>query len=155
VLRIDVESANDMRDAVHGSMAGTHILIAAAAVADYKPVAVAGQKIKKTQNNLELELTRAPDVLASVTALPQPPFAVGFAAETEMIEEHARGKLERKRLDMIAANRVGDGLAFDCDDNALTVLWPGGSRQLGPKAKEDLARELIALIAERYQQKKG
>lgn len=154
VKRIDVESADDMHSAVHAAIDGTHIIIAAAAVADYRPAAVAGQKIKKTQDNLELDLTRAPDVLASVTALPRPPFSVGFAAETEKIEEHAFAKLERKRLDMIAANRVGDGLAFDCDDNALTVLWRDGSRRLGPKGKEDLARELVALIADRYQQKK-
>jgi phosphopantothenoylcysteine decarboxylase/phosphopantothenate--cysteine ligase len=151
VRRVDVESANDMRTAVHSALDGTHILIAAAAVADYQPAAVAGQKIKKTKDDLELELTRAPDVLASVTALPRPPFTVGFAAETEKIEEHALIKLEKKRLDMIAANRVGNGLAFDCDDNALTVLWPGGSRQLAQKSKEDLARELIVLIADRYQ----
>ena len=154
VRRIDVESATDMHSAVHRALDGTDILIAAAAVADYQPAAVAGQKIKKTVDNLELVLTRAPDILASVTALPRPPFSVGFAAETEKIEEHARAKLEKKRLDMIAANRVGEGLAFDSDDNALTVLWPGGSRQLGQKSKEDLARELIAVIAERYQLKK-
>lgn len=153
VRRIDVESATDMQSAVHAALDGTDIIIAAAAVADYRPAAVAGQKIKKTQDNLELELTRAPDVLASVTALPQHPFAVGFAAETERIEEHARAKLERKHLDLIAANRVGDGLAFDCDDNALTVLWRDGSRQLGPKAKDELARDLIQLIADRYRQK--
>jgi phosphopantothenoylcysteine decarboxylase/phosphopantothenate--cysteine ligase len=153
VRRVDVESAKEMHAAVHEALNGTHILIAAAAVADYMPAAIAGQKIKKTQDNLELELTRAPDVLASVTALPKHPFAVGFAAETEKIEEHARIKLEKKHLDMIAANRVGEGLAFDCDDNALTVLWPGGSRQLGPKPKEDLARELVVLIADRYRQK--
>ena len=154
VRRIDVESATDMHSAVHRALDGTDILIAAAAVADYQPAAVAGQKIKKTVDHLELVLTRAPDILASVTALPRPPFSVGFAAETEKIEEHARAKLEKKRLDMIAANRVGEGLAFDSDDNALTVLWPGGSRQLGQKSKEDLARELIAVIAERYQLKK-
>lgn len=154
VKRIDVESADDMHSAVHAAIDGTHIIIAAAAVADYRPAAIAGQKIKKTQDNLELELTRAPDVLASVTALPRPPFSVGFAAETEKIEEHALAKLERKRLDMIAANRVGDGLAFDCDDNALTVLWRDGSRRLGPTGKEALARELVALIADRYRQTK-
>jgi phosphopantothenoylcysteine decarboxylase/phosphopantothenate--cysteine ligase len=154
VRRLDVESASDMHAAVHGAIGGTDILIAAAAVADYQPAAVAGQKIKKTADNLEIELTRAPDVLASVTALKNPPFAVGFAAETEKIEEHARRKLEDKRLDMIAANRVGEGLAFDSNDNALTVLWAGGSRRLGPKPKDDLARELVALIADRYQQKK-
>jgi phosphopantothenoylcysteine decarboxylase/phosphopantothenate--cysteine ligase len=153
VKRIDVESATDMHSAVHAQIDGTDIIIAAAAVADYRPAAIAGQKIKKTQDNLELELTRAPDVLASVTALPKHPFAVGFAAETEKIEEHARAKLQKKNLDLIAANRVGDGLGFDSDDNALTVLWGNGSRQLGPKAKDDLARDLIELIADRYQQK--
>ena len=154
VHRIDVESANDMHAAVHGALAGTHILIAAAAVADYRPAVIAGQKIKKTEDSLELALTRAPDVLASVTALPRPPFSVGFAAETEKIEEHARVKLEKKRLDMIAANLVGDGLAFDSDENELIVLWPGGSRRLAQKSKDELARELVAIIAERYHQRR-
>jgi phosphopantothenoylcysteine decarboxylase/phosphopantothenate--cysteine ligase len=84
-----------------------------------------------------------------VAALDPRPFVVGFAAETQKVEEHARAKLERKRLDMIAANRVGDGLAFDRDDNALTVLWNGGREELATAGKVELARRLVALIAER------
>ena len=93
---------------------------------------------------------RAPDVLASVAALARRPFVVGFAAETEKIEEHARSKLERKKLDMIAANYVGNGRAFDREDNALVVLWPGGRRELDNCSKIELARRLIACIVERF-----
>ena len=74
---------------------------------------------------------------------------VGFAAETNDVEDNARGKLKRKKLDMIAANQVGDGMAFDCEDNALTVLWPGGKVEMPRGPKIEVARELIALIAKR------
>jgi phosphopantothenoylcysteine decarboxylase/phosphopantothenate--cysteine ligase len=149
VRRIDVESAGDMYDAVHRELAGTDIFIAAAAVADYRPPQVMREKLKKTGESLRLDLVRAPDILASVAATPDPPFVVGFAAETERVEQHAREKLVRKKLDLIAANQVGEGLAFDCDDNALMVLWAGGSRQLERASKSEIARQLVALIAER------
>ena len=74
---------------------------------------------------------------------------VGFAAETNDVEENARSKLKRKKLDMIAANQVGEGIAFDCDDNALTVIWPGGKVEVSRGPKLDVARQLIALIASR------
>jgi phosphopantothenoylcysteine decarboxylase/phosphopantothenate--cysteine ligase len=74
---------------------------------------------------------------------------VGFAAETNDVEDNARSKLKRKKLDMIAANHVGDGIAFDCDDNALTVIWPGGKIEVAKGPKIDVARTLISLIAER------
>jgi phosphopantothenoylcysteine decarboxylase / phosphopantothenate---cysteine ligase len=77
------------------------------------------------------------------------PFVVGFAAETNDVEDNARIKLKRKKLDMVAANQVGDGIAFDCDDNALTVIWPGGKMEVARGPKIDVARELIALIAKR------
>ena len=77
------------------------------------------------------------------------PFVVGFAAETNDVEDNARIKLKRKKLDMIAANQVGDGIAFDCEDNALTVIWPGGKLEVARGPKIDVARELIALIAKR------
>jgi phosphopantothenoylcysteine decarboxylase/phosphopantothenate--cysteine ligase len=83
------------------------------------------------------------------------PFVVGFAAETNDIEDNARSKLKRKKLDMIAANEVGDGIAFDCDDNALTVLWPGGKAEVARGPKIDVARELIALIAKRCRRPTG
>jgi phosphopantothenoylcysteine decarboxylase/phosphopantothenate--cysteine ligase len=77
------------------------------------------------------------------------PLVVGFAAETNDVEQNARAKLKRKNLDMIAANKVGEGIAFDCEDNALTVLWPGGKVEVARAPKLQVARELIALIAQR------
>jgi phosphopantothenoylcysteine decarboxylase/phosphopantothenate--cysteine ligase len=143
-----VESAQQMYDAVHRALAAADIYIGAAAVADYQAPAVAAQKIKKSAEKIQLELVGAPDILASVAALTSGrPFVVGFAAETENVEENARTKLTRKRVDMIAANRVGDGLAFDCDDNSLLVLWAGGREEIASCGKPELARRLVALIA--------
>ncbi len=149
VTRIDVESARDMYAAVHRHISAADIFVAAAAVADFQPVTVARQKIKKQGVTVQLNLEPAPDIVKSVADLAKRPFVVGFAAETNDVEAHALGKLKRKKLDMIAANQVGDGLAFDCDDNALIVLWAGGKVEVprGPKLK--VARELIALIAQR------
>ncbi len=149
VTRLDVESARDMYAAVHRQIAQTALFIAAAAVADFQPVAVAKQKIKKQGGAVKLDLEPAPDIVKSVADLAKRPFVVGFAAETNDVEENARGKMRRKKLDMIAANEVGDGIAFDCDDNALTVLWPGGKAEIGRGPKIEVARELIALIAKR------
>jgi phosphopantothenoylcysteine decarboxylase/phosphopantothenate--cysteine ligase len=146
---VAVESAQQMYDAVHRALAAADIYIGAAAVADYQAPAVAAQKIKKSADKMQLELVKAPDILASVAALTSGrPFVVGFAAETENVEENARAKLVRKRADMIAANRVGDGLAFDCDDNSLLVLWAGGREEIASCGKPELARRLVALIAE-------
>jgi phosphopantothenoylcysteine decarboxylase / phosphopantothenate---cysteine ligase len=143
-----VESAAQMLDAVQRELPGCAVLVATAAVADYRPVNVAGSKIKKRTENLTLEMTRTADILAAVAALPDRPFVVGFAAETDAVEQHAREKLERKNLDMIAANEVGTGKAFDCEDNALLVLWRGGGRaELARAPKPELARALVALIA--------
>ena len=107
-------------------------------------------KIKKTSEALELRLVRNPDILAAVAALADGPFTVGFAAETDRVEDYARAKLESKGLDMIAANEVGGGLAFDRDDNALVLLWPGGRHELPRSDKPTLARELVKAIAERF-----
>jgi phosphopantothenoylcysteine decarboxylase/phosphopantothenate--cysteine ligase len=150
VRRVDVETAAQMYAAVHGAIGDADIYIGAAAVADYTPACCESQKIKKTSDCLELSLHKAPDILASVSALERRPFTVGFAAETTDVEKHALGKLVRKRLDLIAANEVGTDRAFDREDNALLLLWPGGRRQLELKSKADLAREFIALVAERY-----
>jgi phosphopantothenoylcysteine decarboxylase/phosphopantothenate--cysteine ligase len=149
VTRLDVESARDMYAAVHRHVAEADIFIAAAAVADFQPVSVAKQKIKKQGTSVKLELEAAPDIVKSVAEMARRPFVVGFAAETNDVEDNAKAKLKRKKLDMIAANRVGDGIAFDCDDNALTVLWPGGRADVTRGPKLDVARELIALIAKR------
>jgi phosphopantothenoylcysteine decarboxylase/phosphopantothenate--cysteine ligase len=150
VTRINVESARDMYAAVHRQVGDTDIFIAAAAVADFQPVHVAKQKIKKQGNaSVQLELEPAPDIIKSVADMAKRPFVVGFAAETNDVEDNARSKLKRKRLDMIAANQVGDGIAFDCEDNALTVIWPGGKMEVSRGPKLDVARELVALIAKR------
>jgi phosphopantothenoylcysteine decarboxylase/phosphopantothenate--cysteine ligase len=93
-------------------------------------------------------MQRTADVLATVAARPDRPFVVGFAAETESVEQNARGKLLKKNLDMIAANEVGDSKVFDCEDNHLVVLWRSGRRDLGQGTKTELARQLVALICE-------
>jgi phosphopantothenoylcysteine decarboxylase / phosphopantothenate---cysteine ligase len=149
VTRINVESARDMYAAVHRQVGDADIFIAAAAVADFQPVTVAKQKIKKQGGSVKLELEAAPDIIKSVADMAKRPFVVGFAAETNDVEDNARIKLKRKKLDMIAANEVGDGIAFDCEDNALTVIWPGGKMEVARGPKIDVARELIALIAKR------
>ena len=151
ISRIDVETALEMHAAVMERAAATDLFVAAAAVADYRPADPAPEKIKKGAAELQLHLVRNPDLLAEVAARPHPPFTVGFAAETERVEEHARAKLDAKRLCMIAANRVGgERGGFESEDNALVVLWPGGRRELpfGPKTR--LAEQLALLIAERY-----
>jgi phosphopantothenoylcysteine decarboxylase/phosphopantothenate--cysteine ligase len=153
VRRIDVETAEQMMTAVAANLAGTDIFIAAAAVSDYRPLQVAAEKIKKTSDSLVLPLTRTTDVLATVAAGEPRPFVVGFAAETQNVERNALAKLEGKKLDLIAANQVGESLGFDQDDNALTVYWSGGKRELARCSKAQLAGELVALIAEKYAQR--
>jgi len=150
VRRVDVETADQMLAAVNENLGGTDIFIAAAAVSDYRPVQVSTEKIKKTSDSLMLALSRTTDILATVAAGAARPFVVGFAAETQNVERNALAKLEGKNLDMIAANQVGEGLAFDQDDNALTVYWRGGGRELERAGKAQIAAELIALIAERF-----
>ena len=147
ITRIDVQSARDMYAAVHRHVAETDVFIAAAAVADFQPANVSREKIKKDGKPVALQLEPAPDIIKSVADLPKRPFVVGFAAETNDVEDNARSKLKRKKLDMIAANHVGEGIAFDCEDNALTVLWPGGKFEIARGPKLDVARELITLIA--------
>lgn len=151
VRRVDVETAEQMMSTVNAHLPGTDIFIAAAAVSDYRPVQVSSEKIKKTSDSLLLALSRTPDILATVAAGNPRPFVVGFAAETQNVERNALAKLEGKRLDMIAANQVGDGLAFDCDDNALTVYWPGAKRELERAGKRELAARLVSVIAERFE----
>lgn len=150
VARVEVETAQQMLEATLAAAQDAQILVGAAAVADYRPAAAAGQKIKKKADTLDLALTRNADILATVRQAQPGLFIAGFAAETEKLAEHARGKLERKKLDLVAANWVGEGRAFDRDDNALQVFWADGERALGPASKAEVARQLAALIAERY-----
>jgi phosphopantothenoylcysteine decarboxylase/phosphopantothenate--cysteine ligase len=156
VRRLSVESAVQMHEAVQQELPGCDVFVATAAVADYRPTAIAGSKIKKKTEQMTLEMTRTTDILATVAARADRPFVVGFAAETDAVEQHAREKLLRKNLDMIAANEVGATKAFDCEDNALLVLWRGGGRAELPRAsKSELATALVALIAERLRLNAG
>jgi phosphopantothenoylcysteine decarboxylase/phosphopantothenate--cysteine ligase len=148
VRRIDVESAADMLAAVLHEVDRTDIFISTAAVADYRPTHTHEQKIKKTSDHMDLSMERTTDIVGTVAARAQRPFVVGFAAETETVEQNARSKLLKKNLDMIAANEVGAAKAFDCEDNHLIVLWRTGRRELGRASKSTLAERLVALIAE-------
>ncbi|MCP3128784.1 bifunctional phosphopantothenoylcysteine decarboxylase/phosphopantothenate--cysteine ligase CoaBC [Shewanella sp. KJ2020] len=147
VTRIDVESAQNMLDAVIDNVDKKHIFIGCAAVADYRISDVATCKIKKSAEEMQLALVRNPDILATVASLPNRPFVVGFAAETHDVETYARDKLKRKNLNMIAANDVSvAGLGFNADANALRVFWPQGSQDLPATDKLTLARQLLSLI---------
>lgn len=150
VERVDVETAEEMYEAVQGLVGEMDLFIACAAVSDYRPQAPSNKKIKRSSSEMSLELTRSQDTLASIAGIVDGPFTVGFAAETDDVIEHARKKLVSKGLDMIAANRVGPDCGFDKETNALTVLWEGGEAQLEQTTKGVLARRLIELIADRY-----
>lgn len=149
-----VESAADMYNAVMQHIAGQDIMIAAAAVADYTPENVQAEKIKKQNEQTKLDLVKTKDIVASVAHLNNKPFTVGFAAETENLEQYAQDKLVRKNLDMIAANWVGlaEG-GFHSDRNALQVYWQNGQKTLAMTDKPQLANQLLALIAERLHAK--
>ncbi|MCR6495318.1 hypothetical protein LJB71_03040 [Thermomonas sp. S9] len=152
VQRIDVRSAAQMHAAVMQALP-CDAYIGAAAVADFTPRTPSAHKIKKQpgQDVLVLELVQTRDILAEVAASAQRPrLVVGFAAETDRVAEYARGKLQRKRLDLICANQVGcAGGGFECDDNALLVIDAAGERALGPAPKGELAGRLLDIVAER------
>lgn len=152
LARVDVRSAAQMHAAVIDAAVGADIYIAAAAVGDYRPQSVAPCKLKKKAGaELVLSLAENPDILASLSARPAHPFLVGFAAETHDVAAYAQDKLRRKGLDMIAANRVGDGLGFETTDNALSLYWSDGTLELPRASKAELARQLVACVAERFQ----
>ncbi len=151
VTRVDVVSAEDMYAAALATLGDCQLFVACAAVADYRPAQVAAQKMKKNSEQMTIELVRNPDIVSAVAAHPQRPFTVGFAAETQQVAEYARGKLEKKKLDMIVANDVSAaGIGFNSDDNAVTVLWPGGEQTLARAGKSQLARQLVELLAAHY-----
>lgn len=150
--RIDVRSALQMRDAVFSVIEGADIFIATAAVADWRVADYSSRKIKKGAAGAPvLELIENPDILAEVAARKPRPFVVGFAAETDHVLENGRKKLERKNLDMLAANHVDETLGIGADDNALDVIWANGGTSLPRASKQDLATALVACIAQRYQ----
>ena len=149
-----VETAQQMYDAVIARASQHDIYIGAAAVADYTPAAVQDEKIKKHSDELLLPLQKTRDILAAVAALPDKPFTVGFAAETEALADNAQKKLYSKNLDMIAANWVGrETGGFDSDQNALRVFWKDGQCQLEMAEKKVIAGQLLGLIAEKIDAK--
>ena len=146
VTRIDVTSALQMRDAVLAQTAGSDVFVAVAAVADYRPAAPAEQKIKKDGGTPPaIELTLNPDILAEVAALPRPPLCVGFAAESQKLDEYAEKKRRAKKIPLIVGNLIQNG--FGGDDNTLVLFDDDGRHPLPPAPKIELARRLVAHIA--------
>lgn len=152
---IRVETAAQMHEAVMASVQSADIFIAAAAVADYSPVSVNDKKIKKQNDEVVILLRKTRDILADVSKLTHNrPYTVGFAAETHDLERYAQDKLIRKNLDMVAANWVGqDKGGFESDLNALSVFWHDGGVDLAMTDKNQLARQLMSLIAEKINEK--
>lgn len=150
VHTLRVTSAQEMYNTVHAHVSTAEIFIGVAAVADYRPLQMASEKIKKGQEKITLEFVRNPDILASVAALKPALYTVGFAAETERVEEYALQKLKNKNLDMVAANRVGPDRGFESDENSLLLVEREGVTELPAQLKPKLARALIHHIAERY-----
>lgn len=150
VQRVSVESAQEMLDASLIAASAADIFIGAAAVADYRPVMVADQKIKKgAEEVMEILLTKNPDIIATIATLEPRPFMVGFAAETENVVAYARSKLERKGLDLVIANDVSQSdIGFNSDHNEVVVVGVGGEITMPRASKTLLAESLIALISE-------
>jgi len=155
VTRVDVRSAQDMLEVVQQHQQQADIIISVAAVSDYRPVNCAGEKLKKHQQSLQLELEKTPDILASLAQTAAHTYRVGFAAETDKLETYARDKLVKKSLHMICANRVGydehgNVLGFDSDENCLTLFTTDEAIELPRASKHKLARQLIDNLAKRY-----
>jgi phosphopantothenoylcysteine decarboxylase / phosphopantothenate---cysteine ligase len=148
---ISVTTAQEMLAASLQQAAGCDLFIAAAAVADYRPIQIAAQKIKKTGDEIvTLELVKNPDIVASITALDNKPFTVGFAAESENLIAYAQQKLQRKNLDLVVANNISvTGIGFNSDDNAVTLIDKVQQQEIAQRSKQQLARDLIAVFAKK------
>lgn len=148
---ISVISAQDMYDEVMRNAAECDIFFAVAAVSDYRCQTIAPQKMHKDAATMQLTLERNPDIVATVAQLPEKPFIVGFAAETENVIAQAEAKRARKNMDIIVANQVGAGLHMGEDENAVTVIGKDKQTVFTRMPKTKLAREIVALIAKEYQ----
>ncbi|MEZ8035429.1 bifunctional phosphopantothenoylcysteine decarboxylase/phosphopantothenate--cysteine ligase CoaBC [Vibrio crassostreae] len=150
VNRIDVDSAQQMFDAVTDHVAQHDIFISCAAVADYRPETIADQKLKKVdgKDDMTIQMVKNPDIVASVASMTEGrPFTVGFAAETQDVEKYARGKLERKNLDMICANDVSvEGQGFNSSSNELHLYWKDGDKSLPLDSKDTLGFQILDQI---------
>ncbi|AFJ97639.1 bifunctional phosphopantothenoylcysteine decarboxylase/phosphopantothenate--cysteine ligase CoaBC [Cronobacter sakazakii] len=155
VERIDVESALEMEAAVQQRAQQQQIFIGCAAVADYRAETISSEKIKKQGDELTLKMVKNPDIVAGVAALSQNrPYVVGFAAETNNVEEYARQKRQRKNLDLICANDVSQaGHGFNSDTNALHLFWQKGDKVLPLERKALLGQRLLDEIVTRYDEK--
>lgn len=150
---VSVQSALEMHQQVMQHVSEADVFIACAAVADYRPVHAGEQKLKKNDAELTLTFTRNPDILADVAALPSPPFTLGFAAETQQVASYAKDKLQRKNINMIAANDVSRAeIGFNSEQNQLQVFWPGGEQLLPQADKSTLATDLLLLLASQLEQ---
>ncbi len=156
VNRFDVESAQQMHDAAMELAVNSDVFIGCAAVADYKATTTANNKIKKQGDTMTIELSKNPDIIASVAALKaNRPFTVGFAAETNDVANYAKGKLKNKNLDMICANDVSDSsIGFNSENNAMTLFWPEGERHLSLQSKQQISHLILKEIALKLAAKK-
>jgi len=156
VKLVRVNTAKEMYTAVMESLDDCNLFISTAAVSDYRPSVVAEQKIKKKSESqsdvLTIELERNPDILATVAQQNPRPVCIGFAAETENLDENALKKLKSKRVDMVAANLVGHGQTFGRDESSLKVFWKGGHEVIEHGPKEKVAEELIEIVSGYIQQ---
>lgn len=151
VRNIAAISAGAMYQSVMQNIANQDIFIGVAAVADYSPVNSQSQKIKKSEQSLTLELKPNKDILAEVASLPNPPFCVGFAAETENLLAFAEAKRQKKKLPLIVANLTSD--AMGSDTNKVILLDNNGTHPLEPAAKIEVARSLLKHVADMLQVK--
>jgi len=150
VTRHLVESAKEMHEQTLEHAKSADIFIATAAVSDYSPANIADQKIKKSEDKLSLDLHYNPDILFDVSHQFPDLFSVGFAAETEDLIKHAKGKLERKKLDMIVANPVGMNQGFEQDTNQVEIIWKDGQVSLPEKNKTELAVEIMDIVSQQF-----
>lgn len=155
VQRIDVTTALEMEAAVQARASQQHIFVGCAAVADYRATTIADEKIKKQGDEITLKMVKNPDIVAGVAALKiRRPYVVGFAAETNNVEEYARQKRARKNLDLICANDVSQqNQGFNSDSNALHLFWQEGDKVLSLARKELLGQQLLDEIVTRYDEK--
>jgi len=153
VERVSVKSAEQMLEASLQRISETDIFIASAAVADYRPSEIAEHKIKKVdgEDQMIIKLVKNPDIVATIAQHPERPFTVGFAAETQDVDVYANKKLVKKNLDMIVANDVSNtNIGFNSDNNAATIFWPKGQRQLDLMTKNQMAKEILEAIKIRF-----
>ncbi len=150
IRRIDIETAQEMLDSVIAEVYKSDIFISCAAIANYRPTKCANNKIKKMEQNLQIQLELTTDIVAEIAQQDDKPFVVGFAAETQNVESYAKEKLQSKGLDIIAANKIGTGMGISVDHNKLNIFWHNGSHILELTSKAQLAKNLMTLIIERY-----